>query len=200
MPFDYNSFLQGVQTGLRLGRTSPGRVPPMPPVPSGRYILTESGEKIITETLATSEATLYQMGQWYSYPDGYTYQGGPLYGYFRIIRSVTQDSPVFFYARLTDFGASEPVCVVWRYQDHASPWGYRAQYTSNPSGGAIVDLSNYQQSLGWYYVENITYTLKVVSESTLIPIPDGTQIFEGSLSEDLPQFLLSLKVQPIITE
>lgn len=49
MPFDYNSFLQGVQTGLRLGRTSPGRVPPQPPVPSGKYILAEDGTVIITE-------------------------------------------------------------------------------------------------------------------------------------------------------
>lgn len=51
MPFDYNSFLQGVQTGLRLGRTTPGRQPPFPPVPSGRYILTESGLYTVVEKL-----------------------------------------------------------------------------------------------------------------------------------------------------
>lgn len=62
MPFDYNSYLQGVQTGLRLGRTTPGR---KPPIPSGRYILTESGAVIVTEHPVGSEATLYSSDLWY---------------------------------------------------------------------------------------------------------------------------------------
>lgn len=48
MDYDIDSFLAGVQVGLRLGR-KPQR--PQPPVPSGRYILTESGEKVIAERI-----------------------------------------------------------------------------------------------------------------------------------------------------
>lgn len=48
MDYDIGSFLAGVQVGLRLGRT-PQRT--FSPVPSGRYILTESGEKVIAERI-----------------------------------------------------------------------------------------------------------------------------------------------------
>lgn len=58
MPFDYDSFMQGVLTGLRLGRIPKERTPP---TPSGGYILTESGEHILTEleseTILTFGAT-----------------------------------------------------------------------------------------------------------------------------------------------
>lgn len=66
MPFDYNSFLQGVQTGLRLGRT---KLVPQPPVPSGRYILTESGVKVITERIGSGGATFYNISE---YPTVFT--------------------------------------------------------------------------------------------------------------------------------
>ena len=64
MPFDYNSFLQGVQTGLRLGRTSPGRVPPMPPVPAGNYILMEDGTLTIAEKKPYEGATILWPGEY----------------------------------------------------------------------------------------------------------------------------------------
>jgi len=59
MPFDYNSFIQGVWTGMRLPRVPGGR---QPPVPSGKYILTESGERIITESPVTSDCTIFTAG------------------------------------------------------------------------------------------------------------------------------------------
>ena len=65
MPFDYNSFFKGVQTGLRLGRTSPGRQP-RPPAPPGVYILTEDKEIVFTEFAGT--ATTYDVGAEYWYP------------------------------------------------------------------------------------------------------------------------------------
>lgn len=74
MPFDYNSFLQGVQTGLRLGRTSPGRVPPMPPVPGGRYILTENGVPVITEKIVFSEVDLVILNVWYETKEPYIFR------------------------------------------------------------------------------------------------------------------------------
>lgn len=46
MPFEPNSFLAGVQTGIRLGRLSRTRTP----VPSGRMIITEWGKPVMEET------------------------------------------------------------------------------------------------------------------------------------------------------
>ena len=48
MPFDYDSFMQGVMTGLRLGRIPKERTPP---TPSGDYMITEiDEERMITES------------------------------------------------------------------------------------------------------------------------------------------------------
>lgn len=48
MPFDYESFLKGVITGLKLGRTEKGRTPP---APSTDYMITEIDEdRMITES------------------------------------------------------------------------------------------------------------------------------------------------------
>ena len=55
MPFDYESFMTGVITGLKLGRVPKGR---KPPTPSGRYILTESGEFMVTEPTVTQETMI----------------------------------------------------------------------------------------------------------------------------------------------
>lgn len=46
MPFEPNSFLAGVQTGIRLGRLSRTRTP----VPYGRMIITEWGKPVMEET------------------------------------------------------------------------------------------------------------------------------------------------------
>ena len=48
MGFDQNSFLIGVQVGRRI-RLWDATVSRKPPVPPRRYILTERGEKIVTE-------------------------------------------------------------------------------------------------------------------------------------------------------
>lgn len=50
MPFEPNSFLAGVQTGIRLGRLSRTRTP----VPSGRMIITEWGKPVMEETYGTN--------------------------------------------------------------------------------------------------------------------------------------------------
>lgn len=48
MPFDYGSFITGVLTGLKLGRTEKGRTPP---APSNDYMITEIDEDhMITES------------------------------------------------------------------------------------------------------------------------------------------------------
>lgn len=62
MDYDIGSFLAGVQVGLRLGR-KPQR--PFSPVPSGKYILTESGEHILTELTSTEDVTILSFDTWY---------------------------------------------------------------------------------------------------------------------------------------
>lgn len=50
MPFDYESFLAGVQVGRRLKVADANRrLPPKPPVPPGLRIVTETGIPIISE-------------------------------------------------------------------------------------------------------------------------------------------------------
>lgn len=48
MPFDYESFMKGVITGLKLGRVPKDR---KPPIPGGNYMITEIDEdRMITES------------------------------------------------------------------------------------------------------------------------------------------------------
>lgn len=57
MDYDMESFMVGLQTGLRLGRVSLWRptptptppVPPTPPTPSD-YMITETADRMITES------------------------------------------------------------------------------------------------------------------------------------------------------
>lgn len=65
MPFDYNSFLTGVITGMQLPRTPGNILPPLPPVPSDRFILTESGEKVLTELESQTILLFAFTGTWY---------------------------------------------------------------------------------------------------------------------------------------
>jgi len=70
---DYESFMQGVITGLKLGRVPKGRTPP---APSGRYILTESGEKVITEkTIDWDGITIFETDVWYALAQPFTNSG-----------------------------------------------------------------------------------------------------------------------------
>lgn len=51
MPFDYESFMAGVQVGRRLKVADAQReLPPKPPVISGSLIVTEDGNPIISES------------------------------------------------------------------------------------------------------------------------------------------------------
>ena len=47
MPIDYNSFMAGLQVGLRLQRPPEGR---KPPAPSEAYMITEDDDRMITES------------------------------------------------------------------------------------------------------------------------------------------------------
>lgn len=189
MPFDYNSFMTGVIIGLKLGRVPKGRIPPLP---SGRYILKEDGTPIVTESLVSQEATIYQKGTWYQYP-----QGSPYYpAYFRL----QPGTSYFLYARFTDISASDPALVVWVNTYTSSLGRFRAEYTYDPVSGPI-----YTHGIEWdpnpaFHYMNMDLTYNQVNPFQYAPPPEGTTVFEGSFYSDLPLLLLGLKPLPLITE
>lgn len=75
--FDYKSFMAGLQVGrrIRLWDASANK-PPMPPAPSGRYILMEDGTPIVTELTPPDNVLLYSTGVWYNtiYHELYDYK------------------------------------------------------------------------------------------------------------------------------
>lgn len=64
MPFDKESFIKGYLIGVNLSR-APGGQGRKPDIPHGKYILAEDGTPIITETLSSTDVTIYPIGDWY---------------------------------------------------------------------------------------------------------------------------------------
>ena len=195
MELDYNSFMAGVMTGLKLHRPPAGR---KPPAPSGRYILTESGEKIITE-YSSSEVTLYRIGQWIPYPEGYSFRG-----YYRVMcrrqsgNYIPDDPRYYFYGSFTDLGIGVTARVLW-VPSGTSIGRYGVDYTSDPNGGQIIDLGiDYSLTPGFDYNNEIKYYYMV--PSTYDPVPNDALIYEGAFYEELPRFILGLGSQPMLTE
>lgn len=201
MPFDYNSFLQGVQTGLRLGRTSPGRVPPMPPVPSGRYILTENSEYILTETRDYGDLSVYQMDETYQV---YKYDGmfpdAPIVGSgtMMVCPSTFADSPEIQYcfARITS-GASwgdliYPVyfCDADKYNEEKYGPVFN-RYIDDEYNGPFANTFVITQGIAYAYVYYGHYA------PNYIPVDAG--LFVGSLNE-LVDMLANVKNKRMITE
>lgn len=201
MELDYNSFMMGVMTGLKLHRPPAGR---KPPAPSGRYILTESGEQIITE-YSSAEVTLYRIGQWVPYPEGNYYYPG----YYRLTcrnssgNYIPDEPRYYFYARFTDVQTSDPVMVLWVHSDISTSIGrYGADYTSDPDGGQVIHWNmSWDLTPGYSYQtyhDSIIYNY--LEPSYYVPAPENGLIYEGSFYVDLPRFILSIGSQPMITE
>lgn len=201
MPFDYNSFMQGVQTGLRLGRTSPGRVPPMPPVPSGRYILTESGGYVLTETKDYGDISVYQMDVTYQ---ANTYANpnpdAPVVGSatIRICPSSFAYSPEiqYLFARITsgtirgDLVYLVVFCDADKY-DRAKYGPIFNRYIDGKYNGPFAN------ALG--IVQEIAYAVVFYGYNVPIYVPLDAGVFVGSLSE-LVDMLASVKNKRMITE
>lgn len=171
MPFDYESFMQGVITGLKLGRVPKGRTPP---APSGRYILTESGEKMLTEFLPPEEdVQLYSTGVWY-YTIYHT-----LYGY--------QDRRRFRWS-----GDKELQLFAYRYNSEDKR---RVMFLSESSliGSKIYldyEEETYNTTTGQWEIHTETTEYNVTSEDTagVFRVWSAMFVFSGGTPYNWPDF------------
>lgn len=177
MPFDYNSFLIGVQTGLKLQRPPEGR---RPPAPSGIYLLTEDGVIIDTEDITPSS--------WYDVDDSYTAdlyqsqfvdaeiidQGGEL-----VITNGPAGASVL-YANITQGAAYSNVvytvlAVPKEIYDPQTNWQYLVYYGTQLYG--VLFLSNPPNAETEHYYYNLMY-----GDVSRIR-PQDVEIFTGPLDE-----------------
>lgn len=191
MPFDRDSFLKGVITGMRLPRT-PGGQRPFPPVPPGRYILTESGEHILTEleseTILEFGATnvVYNNPIWsnsrvvLSVSDGKTYSffGAYAYGTYRYVL-ISRES--FVGKTITYFYSWGPNDDPTRFQGEVSEGPIEEGYI--PSQG------------GAYFM----YVFTSVDGYPLISTNDMTY-FRYSSDFVLVNLVANISSSPLITE
>ena len=198
MPFDYDSFMQGVITGLKLGRSPTGRTPP---APSGRYILTESGEHILAEGYSTDEVTIFNVGTWYQRP------GSSYAGWEQRLQFVpsgigpTPDFPTYyFFAQFSNTTPNGALVTFWS-KDKAYP-SCRVRY-KNPQGSITTDFELDGYGIRGGTTDLFTYSVFLgpfVTQSTYFNPPDGAGVFSGAYSADLAQFMNSLANRPLITE
>lgn len=207
MPFDYESFMTGVITGLKLGRVPKGR---QPPVPSGRYILTESGEHILTEKPQYGDVSIYDTGVWY---DATRYTSArkdstPVSGSYKIrLRVKDQDgiehdaqfayannpnaarlSIVFISNAPIDADDREYRIIIDLEIPGQSPqidygWDWSIYRTNGQVGGLYYSFVN-------AYLDN--------SISLVYRVTDA-EMFEGTVSQ-FEYYLENLKYLPMITE
>lgn len=197
MSFDYESFMTGVLTGLKLGRSPKGRTPP---APSWRYILTESGEHILAEGYSTDEVTIFNVGTWYQRP-GSSYTGWEQnLQYVPDIFRPTPDYPTYyFFARFPDTVPAGALVTFWskdeayakcmvRYKDPQGTITTDFEVDDAYSGGT-TDLFTYRVFLGPF-----------VTQPSYFNPPDGAGVFTGGYHVDLDRFMSSLANRPLITE
>lgn len=200
MPFDYNSFLQGVQTGLRLGRTSPGR---QPPLPSGKYILTESGEKVLSEkTIDWGDTTIYGMGSYAAtaYDSQLPSANIVLTGLDMTVYSVdaSGNGTRFFYFENTSFGYPYSIQVVIFWTDpnldsNLYEITYGTSVVRTGAGGRPYEAGEYRYVItDFYYFWNGGYNVGYLRI-------DGASCFHGS-EYDLTLLFADTKNFPMITE
>lgn len=171
MSFDYNSFLIGVQTGLKLGRPPLGRVPPTP-TPSGRYILMEDGTPIVTELAVNPYASIYNSNTWY---------GNIRY---RVISSISSIGPIdckLFFANITS-GLTPSALGTYLVGFH---------FTNDPSLLNAYVYVDAEEELETYW--RLTHGFGTGTQyqgaysdykiGSSFPKPEGTIIFEGSYDE-----------------
>jgi len=147
MPFDYNSFMQGVITGLRLGRTKSGR---QPPVPSDMYIITEAGQHVIAEYDQPPDVTTVQFASWYS---------NETYGSLRVVkRNNTTPDPTYTNAYV--FFCYMPVGENWVkhvvvYSDDLAsnlPYDFAFQTDVDPNVWSVHIYGSYTKVGDYYYI------------------------------------------------
>lgn len=188
---DYKSFMTGVITGLKLGRTSLGR---QPPVPSGKYILTEGGEKVLTETLfpELDSATLYNTNVWYPCPDSE-------HSFVDVSEMIIYtDVPAqFFYWESTDpiYSRYTPSIVVFSAEDFSESGvtGYHYWVRSGLDHLDVIigGISGSVSKTGDIFYWNPLGVFKWQ--------PYNSEYFTGTL-EQLKVYISGMNYRPLITE
>lgn len=198
MDYDIESFMAGLQVGLRLGR-EPQR--PQPPVPSGKYILTESGKYVLTETKDYGDISVYQMDETY---EANTYANpspdAPIVGSatIRICPSSFAYSPEiqYLFARFTsgaprgDLVYLVVFCDADKY-DSAKYGPIFNRYIDGKYNGPFANAFAIEQE--------IAYACVFYGYNAPIYVPVDAGVFVGSLSE-LVDMLANVKNKRMITE
>lgn len=204
MPIDYNSFIIGVQTAMRLGREPP-RVPT--PVPSGRYILTENKRKIYTEKVRAKDVTLFYPGEWIELNDGrqycFLFIDWPYHFVLDYIPQNQYDGVIFCAKYYPDLWLS-----YWDYnmfaslhhEKHSVFYGYYDE-NGNPKARQLTNLDPSDNDIMSGYLVSWAQFL------SLSVFPDGTEPFYGRSVIDSREyytntsaFLDGLIQEPLITE
>lgn len=199
MPFDYNSFFQGVQTGLRLGRPPEGR---KPPAPSGRYILTESGDYIITEKEWSKEVEYFNYGPVYSATryNAYGDDAEPVeHGMLTMYTETGEGNNTLFftYALIPEWSQESITRVIFARSESFSPEVYgRYLYNTFEGDGGATPITGVVLNENWITYSSVKY-VKVYEWPVVRP--DDALIFHGSELEFLSA-LARIKNYPMITE
>lgn len=188
MPFDYNSFMTGVLTGLRLGRIPKERTPP---TPSGRYILTEQGVPIVEEWVSPQNVDIYDINTWYP---------GTRYSDYYIDAEVVE----------TDIN------IEFTWMNFSSPtrWFFWQDSLYDTVNYVVLSESDFSQQGYIVYKDKegiISQAIyggfsraQAVSDMYYGSFPTAYRINNASMfvgtESDLINFLLDLKHKPMITE
>lgn len=196
MSFDRDSFLKGVITGMRLPRT-PGGQKPLPPVPQGKYILTESGQRIMMEKPDDPEGIIMTPGEWYTFPNSYPVQ------YFRLSLLEGISASDIFYFTTNSLNTNTTFCFVISSRLVESELiGYIENAISIPDSEHItmretVDPSTKPYLSDWSYPDEwYTYLIGRWYFADVDPL-EGVNTFTGT-PEEFRSFLGEVKY--MITE
>ena len=191
---DYNSFIQGVITGLKLGRVPEGRTPP---VPSGKYILTESGNKVLSEKVISTDATLYRFGETYnavvySSDTGDTILDRGTISYIKHSGGDTSNLCIF-YVQLTDISGGARGRVTMNIGGECDFDSYQLRWT--------YDGPEYSE-FGWFNISGVKqYALQYGGYGSYLGrcVPEDAVTFKGTKAE-LELYIAGLSNIPMITE
>ena len=188
MPFDYDSFIQGVITGLKLGRVPKGRTPP---TPSGRYILTETGVPLVGEWLSPGYVDFYNIDTWYP---------GTRYSDYHIDSEVVEtDIDIEF----TWMNFSSPTRWFFWHNTLYDTVQYVVLSESDFSRQGYIIYRNKEGTIsqavygGFNTAINISEVYYSYSPTTYRI--SGANMFAGT-QQELTNFLSDLKQKPMITE
>lgn len=223
MPFDRDSFLKGVITGMRLPRT-PGGQRPFSPVPSGMYILTESGEHVLTERVGSGLATFYPISKDPEDPslflvDAYSGTGitDPLL-YSNALMEIkhydkdgepsTEDTQIFYWIKdthLTPTITSKSIYCVFLWKNASADldfYLYRAPSILTQTYGIIPGSYTWRDQLkqaGDYRYLVAPLAIGSIRDGEYYLRIKNAVMFEGT-EDELAGFIANLSGMPMITE